>query len=726
MGFNNKEFKISSRGQCLSILRGLIVSVSLLPSVLVLAAAPPAPTPDGAEFRLNQYTTNEQSWPDVNYAPDGSFVATWISRFQDGSGYGVYGRCYNADGTLKRDEFLIPTYITNDQSKPAVEVAPDGSFVVAWHSNGPDGNGWGVFMQRFDKSCNAIGTETQVNTYTNSTQSEPRIAFALDGHFVIVWHSHGQDGSSYGTYGQLFNADGTPRGSEFHVSTSTAGEQTWPDVGMDAEGNFTVTWRDQYADGSSWGVFAQRYAADGSTIGGQFRVNTYTSSEQRDVTIGMAPDGRHVMVWHSYFQDGNLWGVYGQLYNADGSTNGSEFRVNSTTTGHQVWPNVSMAVDGSFVVSWMSSQEVSGYGIYAKRYSALGQALTSDFRVNTYTTSDQNNSSTSVGTDGRILIAWHSNGQDTSSWGVYAQRYLGAGGSVDLGLTVSNNTDFAAPAGIINYSVDVNNAGPDTAWYSALTAILPAGFGIDSYTGAGWVCNLVGQELTCINLELASGATSTLNLNLSTAVDSGTMDVWPAITFDLQSSLLTDANQGNNLVLTDLSMVDLDNDGIANTLDNDKDGDGYPNSSDAFPYDVTEWLDTDNDGIGNNADPDDDNDGVIDGADAFPLDPTETIDTDGDGIGNNADPNDDNDQRDDDTDACPLDPNEIFDTDGDGICNNADPDDDNDGILDVDEVTFVGPSNTRSSDSSGIGSLDFILLLSMTGLLTVRRGRRKI
>ena len=48
-------------------------------------------------------------------------------------------------------------------------------------------------------------------------------------------------------------------------------------------------------------------------------------------------------------------------------------------------------------------------------------------------------------------------------------------------------------------------------------------------------------------------------------------------------------------------------------------------------------------GIGNNADVDDDGDGIPDTEDAFPLDPDETTDSDGDGIGNNEDDDDDGD-----------------------------------------------------------------------------------
>ncbi|MDW3094990.1 MAG: Ig-like domain-containing protein [Gammaproteobacteria bacterium] len=57
----------------------------------------------------------------------------------------------------------------------------------------------------------------------------------------------------------------------------------------------------------------------------------------------------------------------------------------------------------------------------------------------------------------------------------------------------------------------------------------------------------------------------------------------------------------------------------------DSDGDGVPDSEDAFPNDPTETTDSDGDGVGDNSD-------------AFPNDPTETKDTDGDGIGDNSDP----------------------------------------------------------------------------------------
>lgn len=129
-------------------------------------------------------------------------------------------------------------------------------------------------------------------------------------------------------------------------------------------------------------------------------------------------------------------------------------------------------------------------------------------------------------------------------------------------------------------------------------------------------------------------------------------------------------------------VIDTDDDGMCDILDEDDDNDGVLDAEDAFPFDPFESLDSDGDGFGDNSDFDDDNDFVDDRIDAFPLDPTESTDTDEDGIGNNADTDDDNDEIADVDDAFPLDASENADSDGDGTGDNADTDDDNDGCRD--------------------------------------------
>ena len=65
------------------------------------------------------------------------------------------------------------------------------------------------------------GPEFQVNTYTTGVQAAPSVAVDTSGNFVVVWQSSGPDGSSDGVFGQRFNNTGTPQGTEFQVNTYT-------------------------------------------------------------------------------------------------------------------------------------------------------------------------------------------------------------------------------------------------------------------------------------------------------------------------------------------------------------------------------------------------------------------------------------------------------------------------------------------------------------------------
>jgi hypothetical protein len=90
-----------------------------------------------------------------------------------------------------------------------------------------------------------------------------------------------------------------PLGPEFRVNTYTTGLQWFPSVAADTSGNFVVVWSSDGQDGSSWGVFAQRYASSGFPVGPEFRVNTYTTSPQGgsfDIAVASDPSGNFVVV----------------------------------------------------------------------------------------------------------------------------------------------------------------------------------------------------------------------------------------------------------------------------------------------------------------------------------------------------------------------------------------------------------------------------------------------
>ncbi|MEA2708401.1 MAG: hypothetical protein QOF78_1002 [Phycisphaerales bacterium] len=317
----------------------------------------------GGEFRVNTTTSGEQIYRSVAMDANGNFVIAWTSA--DGGGQGIFAQRYNAAGVAQGPEFRVNTTTGGEQMYPSVAIDSGGNFLVAWQSNGQDGGGWGVYAQRYASTGAAQGVEFRVNSTTSGDQTQPVAARAAGGAFVIAWTS------SDNVHAQRFSATGVAQGSEFVVNQNTSKSDNSPAIAMDSAGNFVVAWNSNNQDpsGKSYSIFAQRYSAAGALLGNNFLVNTPSAGNQRYPAIDLDDDGDFVVTWSSDKGDNSGWGVYGQRYRSDGTTRGGQFRINTFTTGDQLYASVALDADGDFAVVWSSNnQDGSSTGIYGQRF----------------------------------------------------------------------------------------------------------------------------------------------------------------------------------------------------------------------------------------------------------------------------------------------------------------------------------------------------------------------
>jgi len=300
----------------------------------------PQGDPLGAEFQASTSTTTYHRSPAVSTAAGGNFVVVWSEKDGPPGAYdGVFGRRFDSDGNPLGAAFQVSTYTTSSQRTGAVgeAVAVDGvgRFVVVWMSYGQDGSGFGVFGRRYDAAGSPLGGEFQVNTYSTGSQIDPSVATDLAGNFTVAWSSY-QDGSSYGIFGRRYDAEGEPLGNEFQVNEYTTGGQKTPSIASDGGGDFVIAWTNYgMQDGSSWGVFGRLYDSMGDPLGGEFQVNSYTTGGQAFPSVAMAGSGSSFsVVWASDGQDGSGAGVFGQRYRgtlfADGFESGDTSAWSST------------------------------------------------------------------------------------------------------------------------------------------------------------------------------------------------------------------------------------------------------------------------------------------------------------------------------------------------------------------------------------------------------------
>jgi len=251
-------------------------------------------------------------------------------------------------------------------------VAESGAFLVAWESDGEDGNGPGVFARGFDEEGHPLTAGLGVNQESYGAQKKPAVA-ALSNGWIVAWESTGQDGSLEGIFARLVGADGSASGDEFQVNQFTEFSQTFPALVALPEG-FQALWQSPLKDGSGTAVVARRFLADGSPDGDEFVVNEELLSDQGGPVAAGFADGRLAVAWNSFQQDGSNWGVAARRFTSTGETLGVEFMANTTTANTQVWSQVAVLNDTDFVVAWQSlGQDLEDYGVYGQRFGELNK-----------------------------------------------------------------------------------------------------------------------------------------------------------------------------------------------------------------------------------------------------------------------------------------------------------------------------------------------------------------
>jgi hypothetical protein len=326
----------------------------------------------GADFAVNRSGAGNQEVPAVVALADGGFAIAWMSAGQDRSGSGIYAQRFAAGGIAVGAEFPVNATTAMDQQFPALAGLSGGGFVAAWESF-QDGGGYGVYARRIGAD-GSLGAEFRVNAVTADWQYRPSVAALDDGGFAVAWMSNGQDGSGAGIYARRFGADGSPASDEFRVNTTTADTQSEPSIASLGGGGFVVAWTSRAQDGSAEGIFAQRFAANGAVLGTEFRVNAVTAGAQFNPVATAHAEGGFAVSWTSDGQDGSSWGVFARRFAADGAPlDPQDIALNQTTPGEQRSAALAALTDGGFVATWQSAgQDGSDLGVVARRLQADG------------------------------------------------------------------------------------------------------------------------------------------------------------------------------------------------------------------------------------------------------------------------------------------------------------------------------------------------------------------
>ena len=215
----------------------------------------------------------------------------------------------------------------------------------------------------------------------------PAVGMDADGDFLVAWREQ-EAQRAFRILGRRYDRAGTANGLPFQVNTSHgASRRTVVSVAMNHSGQSVVAW-----DGAGSGMAAQLFDGAGNRLGDEL------AGEGSLVSAVMADDGHGAVA-------AALGGVMTLAYHFDLSGNWGQ-RFGSGGGFHKGGPAAAMAPNGRFVVVWT---EEGYYGSFLRgspsRFAIGGGDLGA-----VSTSRGDLQPSVAMGDDGVFLVVWRSTG----------------------------------------------------------------------------------------------------------------------------------------------------------------------------------------------------------------------------------------------------------------------------------------------------------------------------
>lgn len=309
---------------------------------------------------INRRSRNQQRSPSVGMAGNGDMVFVWADD-RDGNGsFEIMMRGLSANGFQYITERVVNTTSNGQQITPHVAVANDSRYVVAWQEDANSDGLFAIMVRGFDNRGRQRFPQMRVNTNSNGTHTNPRVAIAPDGFFVIVWESNSDRNGYKNIRMRGFNADGSERWPERQVHRRADGQQRVPKIAMGPFGDFVVVWEDDSDDNKVYEIRMRGFSADGTQKFSERTVNRIATGQQLEPDVAVDDVFRPVVVWADDSDDNDFFEIRMRGFESDGAERFSERVVNPHFEGQQRRPAIAMEANGRFAVAWEDDQDADG------------------------------------------------------------------------------------------------------------------------------------------------------------------------------------------------------------------------------------------------------------------------------------------------------------------------------------------------------------------------------
>jgi len=336
----------------------------------------------GRDFRIS---SGADIWaPAIAYnSVNNQYLVVWRDyRSNRGRGWDIFGRRVKANGDRLGSDFRISGGAgTSEVGSPVVVYNPaNNQYLVVWHDYRNQGErGTDIYGRRVKANGDRLGGDFRISGPDATADNwSPAVAYnSAANQYLVVWHDE-RNQAERGTdiYGQRLAADGTRVGADRRISggAPSYGEYD-PAVSYNSAGNqYLVVWRDQRKMAWPNDVYGQRVRANGTRVGGNFRISSMsgTTPEGRPTVVYNAGRNRYLVVWHDLRNQATSGlDLFGQQVKAGGILAGVNFRISGKNATADEWRQTVAynSTDNQYLAVWSDSRNwaTRNWDVYGRR-----------------------------------------------------------------------------------------------------------------------------------------------------------------------------------------------------------------------------------------------------------------------------------------------------------------------------------------------------------------------
>ena len=215
-----------------------------------------------ADLTVNENLAGQHRFPAIATDSQARLVVVWQDDSDGNGSHQIHGRAFDAGGGQWLARFTVNSEPAGQQRFPSVGMDALGGFAVAWEDDADANGSYQILARGFESDGGERFADMTVNSQAAGQQFKPALHMAPDGTFVVAWEDDADGNGSFQIRARGFGSDGSAWFADQTINRDPDGQQLAPAAAVNNAGTLVFVWEDDMDGNDFFQILARGMNGD--------------------------------------------------------------------------------------------------------------------------------------------------------------------------------------------------------------------------------------------------------------------------------------------------------------------------------------------------------------------------------------------------------------------------------------------------------------------------------